>query len=1325
MLPQSTNQSFFHKLFWAFLAACVSTSAGAASTTLADAPIGATIIVPANVILALSVEWPTGDDASYPDAYSTSTEYVGYFNPNFCYAYSATNYVPMTAATTTHTCTHQWSGNFLNWALTQTIDPMRKALTGGYRSVDTAGNTVLQKASSDSNVAPSGFPDKTLGTTALVRGATPFNWSSLTILNRNTGLYFIFSSGTGTPGSTITSYPGDGSAVTGKNYKLFGAVQVCGADAASDLETSIPPGRCRLYPSGNYKPVGLMQKYAAESAPQTDSIRYSAFGYLNDSNITRDGGVMRSRMKSIGPFMATGNPIHPTVVNTAPEWSGTDGTFFPNPNNADATASGVTNSGVVNYLNKFGLSGSYKSEDPVGELYYAATRYYRKLGNVASYTSGATTAMKDNFPVINFTTADDPLPYWCSKNYIVGIGDIHTHADANLPGRTYSTANEPAMPPEVTADTVVNSVTATNWVAMLEHQMPATAGGGTNDYQLATGIGNNAIDSIAAPTGGWCCDLHSFLMAGLAYDLHTRDIRPDMIKPPSAVVNVSTFWVDVMENGDYHEKNQFWLTAKYGGFDTSQTDPITGLPLFKGEYVHNTPLPTAWWNTGKIYLSGSTAGYSPVGYVKSDGTFAVPNPLYSGYIDTSGNVAPDQYFQAANPTAMINGFNAAFAKIRASIPSGTSTALALGSSTIAATGNANYAVSFAKDWSGDVVGSQLAVTTTGGSVTTTSTVKWHAHDWLPNTAAAVTGVTPLTASTRIIATSSSAAAGNGVPFEITNISSAEKTTLGGTSTLQTDVLNYVRGDPSKEGAFPAFRPRTYTLGDITNSKPAVVAAPSFPYADSPLNPGYSTFVSANSGRGPVIYVGANDGMLHAFDASMTSATGGKELFAYVPSFLFNTNVDSQGSPVGLASLVANPLQHHFMVDAQPNVIDVDFARTRASGAAPASSVPSDWHTILTSGLGKGGNGYFTLDVTNPAAITTESAMAGKVLWEASYPHMGYSYGTPLVVKTANYGWTVVLTSGYNNDDGHGYIYLVSPKDGTVYQTLAMPDGGTLANPAGLAFVSGYINNYADYTADSLYAGDLLGNVWRVDLRASTFGAMQKFATLADSAGNPQPVTTEPVIATDPSTQTRYVFVGTGRLLADIDLGSSTQQTFYSFSDGNNAAFSTNTTTLTRSDLVDDSASVVGGVTVSAPKRGYFIDLKQYLSPPAGQQPAAERVNVQPVASGGVVSFAANLFGQDPCSTGSGRLFALGYDSGSGGTGSVGNSLLTGATGSAVEASVPPVGSGPITNVSIVATPTGMLDVLAGTGLGSVFGGSSIKPTKSLNKLNWREVPSVN
>ncbi|WP_165371577.1 pilus assembly protein [Pseudolysobacter antarcticus] len=1296
--------SLLRKLSFFAIAMGISATAGAAVTNLADAPIGSTIVVPANVILALSVEFPTGNDSAYTATYSTSNEYIGYFNPNYCYSYNtATSYFMPQGTAASHTCSGKWSGNFLNWALTQTIDPMRKALTGGYRIVDTPTVTVLQKAYADGS---GGAVNHSLGSATLISGATPFTGSSFTINDSGTGLNFTISNGiaavacpgtipTGTTTCQVTAtpaYPGDSTAVlqstvttgttkklitnTNNTYTLAGAVQVCAAtDASSDLESS--GGRCRAYGS-NYKPVGLMQKYAAENTTQTDSIRYSAFGYLNDSDIKRDGGVMRARMKSVGPYQA--NPGSAVVANSNAEWSAADGTFFANPNSTDDST--VTNSGVVNYLNKFGTSGSYKTYDPVGELYYATTRYYRNLGNVASYTSGATDAMKDGFPVI--TTWDDPIKYTCSKNYIIGIGDIHTHADSNLPGATYASSKEPSKPAEVTADFSlpagqgVDSVKATNWVGMLENQVSATAGGGTNDYQLTPAtIGNNAIDSTAAPTGGWCCNSHSFLMAGLAYDVHTRDIRPD-IHPKNAPINVSTFWVDVFESSDYEEKNQFWLTAKYGGFDTDPSIwPAGGL-----EYNMTAPPVLSAWNTG-------------------------------GYRDDSahGNLAPDQYFQAGNPAKMIAGFNSAFAKIKANVPSGTSTALSLSSSAVTALGNTNYSATFAKDWSGDVVSNSLVLATAGGVITGTETVNWHARDWLPNKGGTVAGVTPLTASTRAIATSSSVGAAKGVAFTTANLSSGQLSSLGPDSATQTKVLNYVRGDQSNEGASPLFRPRTYTLGDITNSKPVVQAAPAFPYADTPLNPGYSTFKASNSTRNPVVYVGANDGMLHAIDGT---STGGKELFAYVPSFLLNTNADSQGQPVGLGSLVANPLQHHFMVDAEPTIIDVDFNRTGASGAPFASSVTPDWHSILISGLGKGGKGFFALDVTNPSSLNTDSLLANKVLWESGPSHMGYSYGTPLVIKTAKYGWTVVLTSGYGNDDGHGYIYLVSPKDGSVYETITTGSSvGSTTAPAGLAFVSGYINDFADYTADSLYAGDLLGNVWRVDLTSASANAtIQLFATLKDSSGKAQPVTTEPVIDTDPATLTRYVFVGTGQLLADSDLVNPNQQTFYTFKDGNNVTFSPVSTPLTRTNLAAESnATLVAGLTLTGTQQGYYIDLAT-VAAAAGLQASAERVNIQPVAAGGVVSFAANLFGTDPCGAGGSRLFALTYG---------GTSLLRDASNNAVPSYSNP-SPGVVTSLSIVTSgTTGGLQVLAGLSTGDVNGVSLAKTPASFQKLNWREV----
>jgi type IV pilus assembly protein PilY1 len=198
-----------------------------------------------------------------------------------------------------------------------------------------------------------------------------------------------------------------------------------------------------LYPNGDYKPTGLIQKNSLK-------LNFAAFGYLLDGNIQRDGGVMRARMAALGPTMKSGSTV---VNNPNTEWDVNTGIFILNPDPADATASNVTNSGVINYLNKFGLTNkSYKGYDPVGELYYSTTRYFRKKGNVVSYTSAATSTMIDGFPVI--TAWDDPVKDACQSNFIIGVGDTNTHADADLPGSTIRSANEPSTTPaEVIADT--------------------------------------------------------------------------------------------------------------------------------------------------------------------------------------------------------------------------------------------------------------------------------------------------------------------------------------------------------------------------------------------------------------------------------------------------------------------------------------------------------------------------------------------------------------------------------------------------------------------------------------------------------------------------------------------------------------------------------------------------------------------------------------------------------------------------------------------------------------------------------------------------------
>jgi type IV pilus assembly protein PilY1 len=240
----------------------------------------------------------------------------------------------------------------------------------------------------------------------------------------------------------------------------------------------------------------------------------------------------------------------------------------------------------------------------------------------------------------------------------------------------------------------------------------------------------------------------------------------------------------------------------------------------------------------------------------------------------------------------------------------------------------------------------------------------------------------------------------------------------------------------------------------------------------------------------MVYAAANDGMLHGFVGS-----SGVEQFAYIPSALFQ---GPTGTPQvnGLVALGNPNFAHHDYVDATPAAFDIDLNRTGGN-----TTGSPNWHTLLIGGLGKGGTSYYAIDVTNPASMTSESAVAGNVLWEFTDSTMGYSFGTPVVVKTAQYGWVVVLTSGYDNSDGYGYLYLLNPANGALLQKIKTP------NPSsGLAQASAYVQNYTDYTADSVYVGDLNGQLWRFDLTAATgtYPAPTQIASLTDGSGNPHP-----------------------------------------------------------------------------------------------------------------------------------------------------------------------------------------------------------------------------
>ena len=182
--------------------------------------------------------------------------------------------------------------------------------------------------------------------------------------------------------------------------------------------------------------------------------------FMNNGGVANSGGgisdiddaVLRSKAKYLGPQQQVlGGGIS---ANPSAEWSDTDGTFINNPDSAD-TATMTTpwgtapaNSGVINYINKFGSTAKYyKTYDDIGKLYYETLKYLRG-GNYSNsntsgtptptfdFYSGAKSANSDGFPVI--TTWDDPVKYSCQKNYIIVMGDAHTWCDKRLPGGTYT-----------------------------------------------------------------------------------------------------------------------------------------------------------------------------------------------------------------------------------------------------------------------------------------------------------------------------------------------------------------------------------------------------------------------------------------------------------------------------------------------------------------------------------------------------------------------------------------------------------------------------------------------------------------------------------------------------------------------------------------------------------------------------------------------------------------------------------------------------------------------------------------------------------------------
>ena len=1136
-------------------------ASSAAERQLADQPVDPALSMPANVLLSLSVEFPTGNvhahndetagtgcpgritvgaddyqsvcyfepavraarvnaaNASNPTHLArASMPYIGYFDPFKCYLYnnaagyfypvgntagfSPVHHYSAQPATSTAACSSQWSGNFLNWATMQTIDLFRWAMTGGDRQIDTATLTVLQKARHDgmgngNNLAPTKVVGQTHFDIPVVAPATVSPYASAELFLRTTGL------NTNVEVSTTADFAAPVSMNVG--------VRVCDAAHPESITTCTPYG-------SSLKPTGLVQENASQ-------VRFAAFGYLMDSDFMRDGGVMRARMKFVGPtrpeLSADG-----LATNAAAEWRADNGIYIENPDSADAAATSalvpgntIASSGVIQYLNRFGRLRGYKNHDPVGELYYEGLRYLRNIGPTPEYTNLALTAGSaadkiDGFPVI--TSWDDPLApppgfetaeEWCPRNFILGIADTNSHRDKRLPGNTDSddeSAAEPSNP-----DGAYNVVTLLNQIIASELA--------NEGVQL---LKPDNVTPLAAGTAGVYLK-NSAYPAALAYYANTRDIRPD-----SAAIHthgrqsVKTFYADVREPGswgygfsrsDARRRSQLWLAAKYGGFNDVNGNGVL--------------------DSGDVFAD-----------LNGDGVVDIRDAW-----DGNGDLLPDNYFEVSSADSLVDGLKAAFVAIRSELASNVTAAISTRSRELQA-GNALYKVNYDPGyWSGELAASEYqGFDSSTGLITAThvwsAAEKLAATDW---------------SSRRIVTlqrASATAAAGTAVPFRWTELTDWQRASLND----NVAVLEFLRGRNDN----PSLRRRLRTavsggavspaaLGDIVDSAPRLVAAPAQTLSEQ-YNPGYTAHIAAYKERLPLLYVGANDGMVHAFDARIDHDDGGSEVFAYIPSSLFA----GQTSPSrdGLLALSERGYLHRYYVNSSPVAAEVDFART---GGATTTG---DWRTVLVGGLGKGGRLYYALDVTDPEAFTTEAAVAGKVLWEFSDPTMGFTYGEPQIVKTRRWGWVALLTSGYNNTAangstgaGAGYLYVVNVRTGELLQRISTGSGSD-SQPSGLAQVTGYVPDATDGTVTEVYGGDLDGKVWRFDFSSAT-AAVPTPTLLATLSGpvSAQPITSAPIIRAAPITRDRYVFIGTGALLGQRDLFDSSQQTFYALRDGSRSA----------------------------------------------------------------------------------------------------------------------------------------------------------------------------
>ncbi|AZT82892.1 hypothetical protein EHN06_04670 [Marinobacter sp. NP-4(2019)] len=632
-------------------------------------------------------------------------------------------------------------------------------------------------------------------------------------------------------------------------------------------------------------------------------------------------------------------------------------------------------------------------------------------------------------------------------------------------------------------------------------------------------------------------------------------------------------------------------------------------------------------------------------------TFQIDD-LYRATVNGKGEI-----YNARLPTDITDGLNRALEDI--DNQSGAAAAVTFSSATVESDSLIFSAIFNSRRWSGQL--SARALNSSNGRLVQNAAgsyigdVVWEAGARLDSR--------NLNANAREIITYNPVTA-QGVPFQWSSLTTTQRADLlMGTDSLDAtaaeklavDRLAYLRGNRGEEAPFGQFRARDSRLGDIVHSAPVYVDEPrmgwpdQFPYGAEGAR--YSDFRYSDtiSGRTPVVYVGANDGMLHAFEATR-DATGGDELFAYVPNLVFS---DSAGK--GLNYLTDPGYLHRYYVDLTPTVVDAYIDVDDGTG--------DNWRSLLIGGLRAGGRGLFALDITSPDSVGENDA-EDLVLWEFVNDDLGYVIEPVNVILTdlgSGYEWVAVFGNGLDAPSGRTGLFILRLEGGLDGTWVENSDYWFIevdSGPAGgMNSDVRLIDLDADNLVDRIYTSDLDGRIWAFaydannDEWASAYngngqnsGPIPLFSVPAG-----QPITSAPMVVRNPYVETSnqtapnlLVLLGTGQYLNQGDVVNTTPtQSFYGIWDSGVSDLDTESGQLLERDITESTTDegVVRNLSddeitwgdKNTPYMGWYIDFDTI---------PGERVIMVPQVRGNTILFNTTIPPTNECSSngGSFRMF---------------------------------------------------------------------------------------